>query len=137
MARIRSQDNRRQVTEAETCDEMARTATARVSPYKERGAHRQRIFVGADPCGQCHSNKKNLLIALRRMEEEHKIFPGFGLIRKDEGDILFFLGEKARSGQFDHPRRAAQPPRRKPALRLAQVLQEAWLPALLGLLGER
>ncbi len=43
----------RQVKEGATRGEMARRATARVGPYKERGELTTgRIFVGADPCGR-------------------------------------------------------------------------------------
>ncbi|HYU71175.1 MAG TPA: hypothetical protein VEL31_00725 [Ktedonobacteraceae bacterium] len=45
--------HRRQVKETETRQELARRATARVGPYKERGGLTPgRIFVGADPCGR-------------------------------------------------------------------------------------
>src|SRR5713226_1727852 len=56
---------------------------------------------GGDPCGQCHSNKENLLTSLTGMKWADKIFPGFGLVWKEKRHILVLLDEKAGTGGFD------------------------------------
>ena len=67
------------------------------------------------------------------MKWADKIFPSFGLVWKEKRHILGLLDEKARAGGFDDPRITPEATlARQQAVALAQVLQDPWLPLLLG-----
>src|SRR5438876_4914570 len=91
------------------------------------------VYNSDDPCGQCHSNKENLLTSLTGMKWVDQIFPGFGLVWKEKRHILGLFDEKARTGGFDDTRITPEATlARQQAVALAQVLQDPWLPLLPG-----